>query len=225
MEPSTSHDRSGLSGDLEPPAVLLLELPRFDDRDTASCLDLLTAEAPAAERLLIVSVTETIGKTHRRWDDHVGEHPAAFSVVSASFAENAPGTGARGAGPPDDGGDESPGPDAEPSDAAWLTTYHVDDPGDLTGLGVTISNQLAEWADAEEQVVVCFRSLTTTLQYVSTPELVRFLSELRKHLEAAGAIAHFHVDPQAVEEQTLAAIRSVVDGTVVDDDDDVELLQ
>lgn len=225
MEPSTSHDRDGLSETVEPPALLLVEVPRFDERDTTACLDLLTAESPATERLLIVSVTETIGKTHRRWDDHVGEHPVSFAVVSASFAENAPGTGAPGA---DISGPESTAQaNGEETHAGWLTTHHVDDPGDLTGLGVTISNQLAEWDEEDEQVVVCFRSLTTTLQYVSTEELVRFLGELRKHLEAAGAIAHFHVDPEAVGAQTLAAVRSVMDGAVVGegDDADVELLE
>ncbi|GAB3681466.1 hypothetical protein GCM10028857_05730 [Salinarchaeum chitinilyticum] len=258
MEPSTSHDPSGLSGAVEPPALLLVETPRFDDRDTTTCLDLLTVTEPASEKLLIVSVTETIGKTHRRWDDHVGEHPAEFAVVSASFAETAPGEGAPGAGATDSGPRETGATDAvaaetEPTaatdpgatksataesggadpetagepKASWLTTHEVNDPGDLTGLGVTISSQLSEWADAEERVVVCFRSLTTTLQYVGTEELVRFLSELRTHVEAADAIAHFHLDPAAVDEQTRAAIRSVADGVVVSDESDsgVELLQ
>ncbi|AGN02737.1 hypothetical protein L593_13990 [Salinarchaeum sp. Harcht-Bsk1] len=224
MEPSTSNGRGSLSAAVDAPSFLLVELPRFDERDTSACLDLLTASEPAGEKLLIVSVTETIGKTHRRWDDHVGEHPDEFAVVSASFAESAPGEDA-----PDEAGGTTPaaadGP--EPTASSWLTTHQVDDPGDLTGLGITVSNQLAEWADAEEQVVVCFRSLTTTHQYVGTQELVRFLGELRKHVEASDAIAHFHLDPDAVDTQTRAAIRSVFDGVVVASDDDpgVELLQ
>jgi hypothetical protein len=213
MEPSTPHDRDGLSGAIDPPAVLLVELPRFDERDTTACIDLLTAAPAADEKLLIVSVTETIGKTHRRWDDHVGEHPDEFAVVSASFAEDGPGGTNEGV----DGA----------SEANWLVSHHIDDPGDLTGLGVTISSQLEEWAEDEEQVVVCVRSLTTMLQYVGSDELVRFLGELRRHLEAAGAIAHYHVDPQAMDEQSLAAIRSVVGGVVVavDGDSTVELLE
>jgi len=200
MEPSTSPNRGGLSGAVDAPTMLLVELPQFDERDTAVCLDLLTVEEPAEERLLIVSVTETIGKTHRRWDDRIGEHPAAFAVVSASFADDAP-----------DG------------TAGWLTTHRVDDPGDLTGLGVTISGQLSEWADAEEQVVVCLRSLTTMLQYVGPDELVRFLTELRKHLERSGAVAHFHLDPDAVDPRTVAALRSAVDGVVVDEPGSAEV--
>ncbi|WP_248516051.1 DUF7504 family protein [Salinarchaeum laminariae] len=237
MEPSTSHERGGLSEAVEPPAVLLVETPRFDERDTTACIDLLTANEPEAEKLLIVSVTETIGKTHRRWDDHVGEHPSEFAVVSASFAENVPGdgapdSGATGSGAPDAVAAGSPTKTAEPgtageSAASWLTAHEVGDPGDLTGLGVTISSQLSEWTDAEEQAVVCFRSLTTTLQYVETEELVRFLSELRTHVEAAGAIAHFHLDPAAIDSQTQATIRSVADAAVVGDDESggVELLQ
>jgi hypothetical protein len=93
MDPSTSADRDGLSGAVDPPSVLLVEVPRFDDRDTSICIDLLTAAPAADEKLLIVSVTETIGKTHRRWDDHVGEHPDEFAVVSASFVEDGPGGG------------------------------------------------------------------------------------------------------------------------------------
>lgn len=213
MEPSTSHDRGGLAGAIDPPAVLLVELPRFDERDTTACIDLLTAAPASDEKLLIVSMTETIGKTHRRWDDHVGQHPDEFAVVSASFAEDGPAGTNEGL----DGA----------SEANWLVTHRIDDPGDLTGLGVTISSQLEDWADDGEQVVVCVRSLTAMLQYVGSEELVRFLSELRRHLDAAGAIAHFHVDPQAMDEQSLAAIRSAVDAVVVADDESstVELLE
>lgn len=198
MEPSTSPDRGGLSGAVDGPTMLLVELPQFDERDTEVCLDLMTVDDPADERLLIVSVTETIGKTHRRWDERIGEHPAAFAVVSASFVED----------------DEAPD-----GTAAWLTTHRVDDPGDLTGLGVEISGQLTEWADTDEQVVVCLRSLTTMLQYVSPEELVRFLTELRKHLQRSNAVAHLHLDPGAVDPRTVAALRSVVDGVVVAEDD------
>jgi hypothetical protein len=224
MEPSTSTERGSLSAAVDSPTFLLVELPRFDERDTSVCLDLLTATEPAGEKLLIVSVTETIGKTHRRWDDHVGEHPDEFAVVSASFAETGPDEGAAGAGAASTPA-AADGP--EPTESSWLTTHQVDDPGDLTGLGVTISSQLAEWADGDEQVVVCFRSLTTTLQYVGTQELVRFLGELRNHVEASDAIAHFHLDPDAIDAQTRAAIRSVVDGVVVASEDGptVDLLE
>jgi len=224
MEPSTSHGRGSLSAAVDAPSFLLVELPRFDDRDTSTCLDLLTATEAADEKLLIVSVTETIGKTHRRWDDHVGDHPDEFAVVSASFAD--PGAGEDQLEDPA-GSTPAAADGPEPAASSWLTTHQVDDPGDLTGLGVTISSQLADWADADEQVVVCFRSLTTTLQYVGVKELVRFLSELRGHVEASGAIAHFHLDPDAIDRQTRAAIRSVVDGVVVPtaDEPGVELLE
>jgi len=210
MEPSTSPGRDGIAAAVDPPASLLVEVPHFDDRDTEACLDLLTVDAPAAERLLIVSVTEAIGKTHRRWDDRVGKHPAAFSVVSASFVDDADLAERTGT-----------------SEASWLTTHEVDDPGDMTGLGVTISGQLEEWADTDEQVVVCLRSLTTMLQYAETDELVRFLAELRSHLDRSDAVAHFHLDPNAVDERTRAALRSVVDGVVVGEEGEpgVDLLE
>ena len=84
-------------------------------------------------------------------------------------------------------------------------------PSDLTGLGVAISEVLSEWDDP---VLVCFDSLTSMLQYVDSDTAYEFLHAVTGQVHAARARAHFHVDPAAHDETTLAGITSLFDARV-----------
>lgn len=210
-EPSAPPGQEALSGSRSPPEQLLVLVPHLDEREDRVCADLLTPAPPAAERVLVVSVTDSVVAAHRRWDRRVGAHPAEFAVVSVDLLEE--GVGAA----------RDPAPDAE--SASWLTAHSVSDPGELTGLGVEITGQLVEWADCDEQVVVCLRSLTTMLQYTSVRELVQFLQELQGHLAECDAVAHFHLDPGAVDDETVRSLSHAVDSVVEVGADGVEVCE
>jgi len=212
-QPSSATGPDAPSDALSPPEHLLLSTPHLDDCEDRLCAALSTVAPPAGERVLVVTVTDTVGDAHRRWDRQVGERPAAFAVVSVDFHE-------RGGFRPDDR-------DATPSSTdrtpAWVTPHTVPDPADLTGLGVEISGQLAEWEATDDPVVVCLRSLTTMLQYVELEELVRFLQVLQEHLAACDAVSHFHLDPTAVDDETVRSLSHVFDRVVeATDGGDVE---
>jgi hypothetical protein len=105
-------------------------------------------------------------------------------------------TGGAGAGPA-----VTPGP--------WVTT--VGSPGDLTGLGVRIEEALSAWADEPGSLELCFHSLTTLCQYADERTVFRFCHAVTRHLAAVGASSHFHLDPGAVDDRTVATLSALFD--------------
>ena len=104
-------------------------------------------------------------------------------------------------------GSDSAGP--SPTPGPWVTT--VGSPGDLTGLGVRIEEALSAWADDPGSVELCFHSLTTLCQYVDVRTVFRFCHAVIHHLAAVGASSHFHLDPGAVDERTVATLSALFD--------------
>lgn len=107
--------------------------------------------------------------------------------ASATRSTNGPGVG--------------PGP--------WVAS--VQSPGDLTGLAVRIEEALSSWADAPEPIELCFHSLTTLCRYVDERAAFRFCHAVTRHLDAVGASSHFHLDPGAVDERTVATLSALFD--------------
>jgi hypothetical protein len=96
-------------------------------------------------------------------------------------------------------------------DREGVVTENVSAASDLTGLGIQIGKFLSEW---DEPVFVCFESLTSMLQYVDYETAYEFLHAVTGQVYAAGAQAHFHVDPSAHGEQQVAGISSLFDASV-----------
>ncbi len=92
-----------------------------------------------------------------------------------------------------------------------VVTETVSTPSDLTGLGIQIGQFLSEW---DAPVVVCFDSLTSMLQYVDFETAYEFLHAITGQVHAAGARAHFHIDPEAHDEKQVAGITSLFDASV-----------
>jgi hypothetical protein len=92
-----------------------------------------------------------------------------------------------------------------------VVTNSVSTPSDLTGLGIQIGKVLSEW---DPPVAVCFDSLTSMLQYVDFETAYEFLHAVTGQLHAAGARAHFHVDPVAHERRKIDGITSLFDARV-----------
>lgn len=86
----------------------------------------------------------------------------------------------------------------------------VSAPADLTGLGITLSQMLSETDD----VTLCFDSLSALLQYVDRETAYEFLHAVTGQLYAAGATAHFHLDPTAHDRQTVDALASLFDAII-----------
>lgn len=98
-------------------------------------------------------------------------------------------------------------------DPAADVTERVSTPSDLTGLGIEIRRFLSEW----ETPVVCFDSLTSTLQYVEFETAYEFVHTVTGQVRAAPAYTHVHVDPDAHDDEQVAAITSLFDARVTVD--------
>lgn len=84
----------------------------------------------------------------------------------------------------------------------------VADPNDLTGIGIAVTDRL------DEDVHVCFDSVTAMLQYVETDRAYTFLNSLLGHLWNANASAHFHFNPGAHDDRTVAVLTSLFDARI-----------
>jgi hypothetical protein len=99
--------------------------------------------------------------------------------------------------------------------SSTLSVESVRDPSDLPRLGMTISKAIDEW-EGGHAPLVCFHSLTALLQYTGTKRAFRFVHLLQNRLPGT---AHYHMDADAHDGQTVATLRPLFDAVVEYDAD------
>lgn len=180
----------------EPGGSVLVLAPTMDRRVDECCVGLSCRGAPVDVDLLSVSLDGSVDDVLDRWDQHAGETPGRTAVVTT-------GDTTRGATAAASSGASTPASD--------VSMASVSDPGDLTGLGIKISQALSSWEEDDNDLVLCFDSLTTLLQFADLRRVFQFVHVLTQRVESAGAYAHFHMDPGAHDEQSIATVRSLFD--------------
>lgn len=168
----------------------------MDHRGDEGCIHLSFPSDPQNVYYLGVTLDEAADEQKDRWHRYVGDLPAKMAIVSAD--EQFRGAAAAGGGSP-------------PVSVEDVSVTSISDPSDLTGLGIKMNQCLSGWQDAPVDVVVCFRSLTTLLQYASLQRSFRFLHVLTRRIQSFGARAHFHIDPQAHSRKEMATLRNLFD--------------
>ncbi|WP_135828879.1 DUF7504 family protein [Halorussus halobius] len=103
-------------------------------------------------------------------------------------------------------------------------TVRTVSPTDLTGVGMAVSDVIKEWSDSDARTVVCFDSVTDFLQYADRSTMYRFLRVVTRRFDAVDGFAHFHMNPDAHDRQTMATLQSPFDAVVdASDEDDVSV--
>jgi hypothetical protein len=102
-------------------------------------------------------------------------------------------------------------PDGGSSPPSNVSTASISSPGDLTGLGIKLSQCLSSWSGDAKPTAVHFDSLTTLLQFADLKRVFQFVHVVTGRIESAGAVGYFHLDPAAHDEQTVATLRSIFD--------------
>lgn len=176
--------------------------PSLSDQADEVCTDLLST-GNGDRNVLWVSYAKPPDTQVRRWRASGEDTPAEVGVIGVDETSR---SAAATAGSVDGGMPTRP-------------TSTVTNPTDLTGVGIAITEQLKEWDENENQTVVCFDSLTALLQYVDLETAYEFLHVILGRLQAVGAVAHFHIDPSAHDEQTIETVKSLFDATVEFDGD------
>jgi hypothetical protein len=95
-----------------------------------------------------------------------------------------------------------------------ITVRHVAKPGDLSKLGIVISQLLSEFEETPRETVVCFHTLSALHTKTGTKTLFRFLNTLQGRLRSSGAIGHYHMDPDLHDEIVIETLRPLFDSVV-----------
>jgi hypothetical protein len=142
----------GAEPDLANAANVLVLSERLDSDARAAYLEELVA--PDLRNLLVVSFTENPARWLDDWST-VREPPETAVLVDETEHEDVERDGVE---------------------------YVVEEPTDLTGLGITVSEQLTNWE--QEESLLMFESLTTLLGHVELKRLFRFLHVLVNRVRA-----------------------------------------
>lgn len=183
----------------DPPSTLLVTQPPTTEVGRDACIDALTAHPPSTANLLVVTHEQSPDEWLTTWRQRIGEVPANLALIAV-------GATARSAG--------RRTPITQMASAGDQQVVAIPDPGDLTRLGIVVSERLTEWRDTEHRPVVCGGSLTAMLQWVELPVLFRFLHVFLQRLRAADALVHFHLHPDAHVDQTKQTLTPLFDRVV-----------
>jgi hypothetical protein len=185
-------------------ANIMLLAPSLGTAESRVCGELLSMEQPSEENVLAVLLNDAPDDWLDEWQRTVGpERPANTCFVTAGEQMRSASTGAAT-------GSVLPGD---------MTVHPVSSPSDLTGLGMRISRQLSDWADDDSRIVVDFDSLTTLLEYAPRESVFKFMHVLKGRIDAADAVAHYHMDPAAHDTKEISTFKSLMDAVVEIDDD------
>ncbi|MFB6267178.1 MAG: hypothetical protein ABEI31_05930 [Halodesulfurarchaeum sp.] len=175
---------------VEPGDNVLLLAPSLSAESARACLALLTVTDPADEVLL--SCTFHNPRTHvQHWNEQVDGLPASARLVNVSEVS-------------DEGRDLGVGGLEDVLDVTRTNP-------DLTGMGIALNQAFEASEDHPEQTVFCFSTVTALLQYADLERVFRFLDVLTQRARAADAVAHYHLDPAAHDEQTVATLTHLFD--------------
>jgi len=177
-------------------SVLLLSSP-MELTDADYCLTAENATPPVDSNVLSVTLNESAEAVAERWIRCAGRIPDQLAVITIGDS-NRTTTAADEEGPSGPSGYD-------------MSTAVVSSPGDLTGLGIKLSQCLSAWDGQGAETTIRFDSLTTLLQFAELKRAFRFVHVLTGRITSAGAVGYFHFDPSAHDEQTLATLRGLFD--------------
>ena len=92
-----------------------------------------------------------------------------------------------------------------------VAIHSIASPGDLTQLGVVLSDRIDSHEELGDETYLCFDSITTLLQYSQPKRVYQFLNNLVGMVVSSEITAHFHLDPLAHDEQVVRSLRGIFD--------------
>lgn len=180
---------------------MLVLSPTMDEEARAAYYERLLPDSPGSVDVLAIDYRQTPDQWMDEWKRHVGERPRRCTIISVD--ETTRSVTSRS---------------DEPTRRGPNTVTCLKSPTDLTGLGITISEYLAD--EAGERTVVTFDSLTVLLQYVDLQRAFRFLHVLSNRVETVNATAYYHMDPGAHDDKDVATLTSLFDAIAEFEDGD-----
>ncbi len=183
---------------------VFLLAPSLGGGVSEACMSLASATPPTETNLLAVSFTRQLDDWLDDWDELVGG-PRPAQLVFLSIGNSMRGSVDEKGKLELDGGN--------------IAVESVQGGGNLTRIGVTISQYLSDWQDQDRSVAFCFDSITPMLHYMEVQQVYRFLHQLTGQLKAMDAVGHYHMDPDAHDEVEIPRFKTLFDAVVSRTDD------
>jgi len=101
--------------------------------------------------------------------------------------------------------------------ADTVETVKINNPNDITRLGIVVSGTIDQWSGADENISVCYDSINVLLNYKDVKSTFRFLHVLLRTLRRGDAVSHFHVDPLAGDPQSINTLKPLFDEIITID--------
>lgn len=187
-EPAGTEPDTGLDG----VSNMLVLSPTMDEDARAAYYETLLPEQPETLDVLAIDYRQTPDQWLDEWERRVGQRPRKCTIVSVDEATRSVSTTAN-----------------ETARRGPNTVACIKSPTDLTGLGITVSEYLAD--EGGERTVLTFDSLTVLLQYVDLQRAFRFLHVLTNRVQTVNATAYYHMDPGAHDDKDVATLSSLFD--------------
>lgn len=171
---------------VDPPVDARLPLTRTPDAWSSSI--------PSEAYVLWISSVRTPRACIERWNATFDAQPAAGRILT----------------PDRDGiGGSDPIVDESGFEVVTIRSF-----GDLTTLGVRITETLHDWAGRDGRIAVRFESISTLLQYVDLDGACRFLDQVTGRCAAVDALAWYHLTANAHGEETLQRLYGLFDAVL-----------
>lgn len=188
---STTLDVDALES-VRPGTSILISGPAMTGKQDFA-YDVLADGVARDEGAVIVSTGDRAETVIEEFESRVGEEPFNLGVVDCAADQS----------------------DAQSRPADGIFVHHVASPGDLTGIGIGITEALEALHDhGTDQGRLALSSLSTMLTYTDRKTVFKFCHVLSSRLDAAEYLGLFTIDASAHDEQTLQVIKQAFDGMI-----------
>jgi hypothetical protein len=188
--------------DREPGTNVLVLEPSLSSVTTEQCVEQVEAFGVAETPVLDLTFTDSPDSRIEAWRRGLTTSPPAVEVLAIGQT--------RGTAEPV----ESP---RRLGDDGRVGARTVDDPRDLTGIGIAVSETLDRWSEWDRPVGRV-GELTTLLQYADESTVFRFLHVLTSRLKQADAVSFYRLAPEAHDDQTVGTLFQLFDDAIRVDD-------
>lgn len=176
-------------------STILLLAPSDGSPDDRACIDLLTREPPGETNALSVTLSASPAERLSIWRrESGGELPAQTAIVAGS-------------------GETTDSPLSTP-DTGSISVRGLPENPDLHDIGLAIANQLGAWRNADETTVMCLHSLTTLFAAYDADQVLGLITALNHLCDEHDVIAHHHVDPEELDDETVTTLRPLYDAVL-----------
>lgn len=154
-----------------------------------TCTELLTTSEPGGTNVLFLT-TRPADRALAKFRAHGHAEPNEIAIVSLGRASS---------------------PASRVDDPLVGRQVAVENPSNLTKVGIEVTDVLENWSEDDVEITVCVDSATALLQYADERTVFRFLAELIDLFRRSNAWAHVHLDPEAHERSTVSSFYQLFD--------------